>query len=266
MNLRFLGNRLLTIFALPMLYLQGKKIRKNIPSLPEAKNPSGKVSINTEKPINLIAIGESTIAGVGAKTHEEAFTGTLAKDLAQALGKSVDWKVYAKSGYTAQKVTHNILTQIKESQADLILIGLGANNAFAFDSPKKFGKDMEILFDSIQTKFKYTPIVLTNMPPIKEFSAFSSLMKMTIGNLAEMYAAELEKVVKNRTNIFFNSEIIRLKTWSARYHQENRPERFFSDGVHPSKLTYQIWAKDMSQFIMDKNILKKKTIFQVQTN
>jgi hypothetical protein len=43
--------------------------------------------------LNLITIGESKIAGVGVKTHEEGFTGSLAMELSVLLGCDVRWKV-----------------------------------------------------------------------------------------------------------------------------------------------------------------------------
>ena len=36
---------------------------------------------------------------------------------------------------------------------------------------------------------------------------------------------------------------------------KSTPEDFFSDGVHPSELAYQVWAKDVAEFIQEKRIL-----------
>ena len=53
-----------------------------------------------------------------------------------------------------------------------------------------------------------------------------------------------------KENVYYNKEIIALKTWQKRHNLEGNIDVFFSDGVHPSKLTYQTWGKEMAQFIM----------------
>ena len=43
------------------------------------------------------------------ETHEEGFTGTLAKELSKLFDLNVDWRVYARSGYTAKRVEYKKL-------------------------------------------------------------------------------------------------------------------------------------------------------------
>jgi len=50
-------------------------------------------------------------------------------------------------------------------------------------------------------------------------------------------------------DVYFSNEPIELETWAKRYNIQVKGNPFFSDGVHPSKLTYQVWAKDMASFI-----------------
>ena len=71
MNLRFLLGALISIPLLPLMYYQGKRIRASVPKLPEAKGLEGSFQINekNERPVKIISIGESTIAGVGVETH-----------------------------------------------------------------------------------------------------------------------------------------------------------------------------------------------------
>ena len=88
------------------------------------------------------------------------------------------------------------------------------------------------------------------MPPIKEFPAFTKIIKFVIGNLVEILGKRLYRKVKNNKNVHFNNEIISIKTWKEKYKIKGNSTTFFSDGVHPSKLTYQIWGKDMATFIM----------------
>lgn len=254
LNLKYFFGSLISIPLLPILYFQGKSIRKNISQLPEAKGVEGVEVINSDPhKLKLLVLGESTVAGVGVETHEEGFAGTLAKGLSHLLEKNIAWRVYARSGYTAKRVQYKIVSKITESEFDMIVIGLGGNDAFTLNSPKKWAQDVQNLLDELRSRFGDVPIYFTNMPPIKEFPAFTKTIKFVVGNLVELLGEELKAIVSVNNNVFYNSEIITISGFTKRLNIEPKGKVFFSDGVHPSKFTYQIWAKDMSKFISVKN-------------
>jgi lysophospholipase L1-like esterase len=251
MNLKYTLGAIVSIPLLPIIAYQGKRIKESVPSLPGATGTQGIASQASEKTIRLITIGESTMAGVGVATHEEGFTGTLAKVLAGNWGVNIAWRVYARNGYTVERVTQKILPKIEETTADLIVIGMGGNDAFKLNTPKRFHQNILQLIDSLQVKFPNAPIFFINVPPIKEFPAFTPLIKFTIGNLGEILGEELEKAVFKKENVFFIAEKITLANWIKKMNLNAEEKDFFSDGVHPSKLTYQTWAKDTARFIVE---------------
>jgi len=251
MSFKYLFGALVSLPLLPILFVQGKKIKKTTPRLLEAQHPEGFIDKNSKEKLSIIAIGESTIAGVGVDFHKDGFMGTLAKEIALQKQTSVSWKVYAKSGYTAKLVRERLLSKIKESKVNLIIIGLGGNDAFTLNSPKKWNKEMNLLIQTLNKKFPETPIYFTNMPPIKEFPAFTKTIKFVVGNLVEILGKCLNKEVNKYPNVYYNNEVITLKGWQKKFKIEGEVSSFFSDGVHPSKITYQVWAKDMAQFILN---------------
>ncbi len=251
MNIKYLIGKMIAMPLLPIMYFQAKNIRATIPKLPEAKGSTGVVNIGAQKSLNMLVIGESTVAGVGVENHDEGFSGTLARELAKANDSNVNWKVYAKSGYTAKKVADYIVDKIGEKEIDLIVVGLGGNDAFTLNSPKRWSLHILELVNKLRTKFGEVPIVFTNMPPIKEFPAFTSLIKFVIGNLVEILGKTLQHITKNDDNLFYNAEIITVAGWVKKLNLKEDKKDFFSDGVHPSKFTYQVWAKDLSGFIIE---------------
>ncbi len=256
MNIKYTLGALASIPLLPFMYWQGKKVKNSVPKLPEAAGPEGFVDLNANKSLNIMCIGESTIAGVGVDTHQNGFAGTLAFNLSKAINNNIYWKVWAKSGYTAKYVLERLLPKIPTQNVDLIIIGLGGNDSFTLNTPKKWRQDIHNLILALKAKFGNASIIFTNIPPIKDFPAFTKLIKFTIGNLSEILADELEKLVANYPNVYFNAEKITLKGWISKFNLTNDTQDFFSDGVHPSLLTYQTWASDMSNYIV-KNVLKK---------
>ena len=249
MRPKYLFGSLVSIPLLPLMYYQGKKIKESVPRLPEAINPSGYVDMGAKKTKNILLIGESTFAGVGVSTHEDGFCGTFSKELAHNINENIRWEVLAKSGYTAGKVGRELIPQINAKELDLIIIGLGGNDAFTLNSPKKWGRNVKKLISLIREKFPNTPIFLTNMPPIKEFPAFTKTIKLVVGNLVEILGETLDEIANDEKLVYYNDEVVTISTWTKRYNIENNISNFFSDGVHPSQLTYQTWAVDFAKFV-----------------
>ncbi|MCX2742313.1 SGNH/GDSL hydrolase family protein [Mangrovivirga sp. M17] len=252
-NIKYIIGSVLSLPLFPFLIFDGYKIKRTIPQLPEAKDLNGFIDRNFEKTINLIAIGESTIAGVGSRSNAQGFTGILAKELAEIYQSNVNWKVFAKSGYTVRDVNRELIPKIKEEKVDIIVVGLGANDAFEFNSPFRWRNQLRLLIKNLRIKYPTTPIYFNNMPPIKEFPAFTTSLKFTFGNLVEILGDVLNDTVKEFDNVFYNKEEIKISEWERKYRNYLETDiQFFSDGVHPTEFTYKILAIDMANFIVNK--------------
>ncbi|MFT6866276.1 MAG: lysophospholipase L1-like esterase [Cyclobacteriaceae bacterium] len=258
MNLKYLLGSLISIPLLPLMYYQGKKIKASVPKLPEAEGNEGVCLplLTTDKKLQVVSLGESTMAGVGVDTHEEGFTGTFAKELSKLFGVNIFWKVYARSGYTAKRVLEKLVPKINVEQIDLIIIGLGGNDAFTLNNPNKWNADIRALIDSLHSKYPDAVILFCNMPPIKEFPAFTALIKFTIGNLVEILGQELKTIANDYSYVFYFEEKLTFLGWIEKMQLDVSIEDFFSDGVHPSKLTYQTWAKDIANNISNNEQIK----------
>ncbi|KAA3630639.1 MAG: SGNH/GDSL hydrolase family protein [Bacteroidetes bacterium] len=256
-NFKYFLGALLAIPLLPIMIFQGRRVRKNIPDLPEARGWAGIARTGGSAEMNLLVLGESTMAGVGVKTHEEGFSGSLAQALSQSFDADIHWKVYAKSGHTAEKIKDDTIPLIEEEAFDLIVIGLGGNDAFRLNPPMKWKWNLQGLITKLRNRFGQTPIVFINMPPIRSFPAFTPLMKFFLGNHVEILGDVLTKLVSDGENVYYYSRKITLEDWIARLEISATPADFFSDGVHPSRLTYQTWGRDTAGYIFNTQKLKR---------
>ena len=229
---------------MPLVLAQGNKIRKTFPRLPEAKNPMG--SYGSGEPFKLIALGESSMAGVGIDTHKNGFAGNFSRHLSSLINRQIDWRVYAKSGLTAEQVRINLIPQIEEKEADLILIALGGNDTFQLNSSKKWEAECRALIYKLQENFPDTPILFATMPPIHTFPAFTGPIRLVLGQLVNLHGQTLYKLVEQQPNVYFDPRKINLEDWLVKY-PGHKKEDFYSDGVHPSSLTFQLWGKELAE-------------------
>ncbi len=252
--LYILGSIFLAPF-LPLLIFLGKKVRKSIPDLPEASdNIVGKIEGESGE-IRLLTIGESTIAGVGVTDHTDGITGQIAKTIHGLSKKTVHWQVLARNGYTAERVHQKLVAEIPTDKLDIIIIGLGGNDTFQFNSPLSFRKHLKVVVANIKKRQPDAKILIVNMPPIGEFPAFPWIIQRILGSLVSLHGAVIRDIPKLYNNVYYIDKAIHFKEWV--HHAEGKmltPKDFFSDGVHPSAMTYAIWGNKVGNFAME-NVL-----------
>lgn len=245
---------LFCIPLLPLLIIQGRILKRKIPILPEAeKNRIG--FIGNGDTLNLVTIGESTVAGVGVDNHEQGLTGNIAKVLHESTGKRVNWDVIANTGYSAEVVNKKLIPLLPSKPIDLIIIGLGANDAFELKSPLKWKKGIIDIVLSLRNKNINCPIIIAAMPPLRFCPAFSILFKCIFGGLVFLYSKTMSDVCKNYHQVYFMSKEINYKNWSPRFAPGLTMNDLFCDGVHPSKLSYEVWGREIGEYVIDNKLI-----------
>ncbi len=234
---------------LPIIYFQGKKIKKNIPLLPEAKNPEGFVDISANRNLKVLFIGESSFAGVGSVYHKDSFAGHFTTALSKEYSSNVDWKVYAKTGYNVEQIQRKILPQIIEENCDLLVLGIGANDTFELTRPKNWTRSIQTLIRHLKTQFPSTPILFVQLPTIESFPAFTKQMQSVLGNYKDLLAHHLNNEVLKNENVFYPNQKINVDEWLTKITKNQTIADFFSDGIHPSELTYQLWSEDSVKYL-----------------
>jgi lysophospholipase L1-like esterase len=253
--LYFLGSILIVPF-LPILLYLGKKVRKSVPELGEASlNLVGKMDGNQDN-IQLLTIGESTIAGVGVTDHVDGITGGIAKKLRDLTQKTAHWQVLARNGYTAERVNQKLVPMIPNHKIDIIVIGLGGNDTFQFNSPLTFRKHLIATIKNSQLRQPTAKIIIANMPPIGAFPAFPWIIQRILGSLVSLHGAVIRDVPTLFHNVFYVDKKISFEDWLTQPNGQLTVHDFFSDGVHPSAMTYGIWGEEIGKFIVE-NALKE---------
>ncbi len=235
-------------YAIP-LRRQAKKIIASVPKLPEAPDRRGIVGMHQGEVFDVIFLGESTMAGVGASSHEAGFAGAFSTALSESLHQKVRWSVYARSGYTLKKTNQKLLPLITEKTCHLVVIGIGANDAFAMISPMEWEQQLKQFVFEIGKRFEKTPILFANMPPLHEFPAFTPLMRKIGHNRIMLMSKQLRRFIDKFPHVFFNDQQI-----SMREFLQAGEVAGYADGIHPNEAAYQAWARHMVDFLLEQNI------------
>jgi len=164
--------------------------------------------------------------------------------------------VIARSGYTAKRVTSLLIPKLEGITFDFIVVGLGGNDTFKMTSPKQWKNDLEVLIETLQVQQPNAKIVFVNVPPIRSFPAFTPIIKFVLGRQVDLLHEVLKKVVHQYEQVWYVEERIKLQYWLMHFKDKAyTPKDFFSDGVHPSELTYQTWAGEVADFIKKHQII-----------
>jgi lysophospholipase L1-like esterase len=232
----FLGGAAILPLA-PFLVLQGQITRWKVGVLPgPAGETSGRVG-NGDEPAKLFVIGESTVAGLGARTHETALAGQFAKQLSQRIGRPVSWCVVGKNGVTARRTIDELLPQMPDEVFDYILVGLGGNDVMGLSSPKKWRRDMTELLTKLREKNPDTAIFLSNCPMIKMSPAIPHPTKAILWQLSMMHDANIREFTLEMDRVFYYPQPAGVPL-----------EGFFADGIHPSEQGYADWSEAMMKY------------------
>ena len=238
MQTRYILGGIAVLPFVPFLYLQGKYVRRRVGRLPDASGDTvGKFGAGEEF-INLLAIGESTVAGVGAKNHNEALTGQFSKHLSLKTGKSVNWHALGVSGITIKRTVKEMITHLPEEKMDVILVALGANDVFGLSSPRKFRRYLKILLDTLREKNPDARIFVANVPMVRDFIALPNPLRYVLSRLAKLHHFNAIDLISKMEKVVYFDDIKKVD------------DDFFSDGIHPSVKGYDLWSEAMVEFFL----------------
>lgn len=226
--------------AMPFLFLQGQYVRRKIGVLPDAQGEKSGISGEGDETVKLLVIGESTVAGLGARTHENALAGQFARFLSGKINKKVEWHVIGKNGVTAQRTMELLVPQIPEGENfDYILLGVGGNDVLKLSSPRKWRRDATKLINFMREKYPQAVMFMTNAPAVHLSPVLPHPIKFLLGNLSKMHDRNSQEFIPKMQVFYF-------------HRPDEVTEGFFADGIHPSEQGYADWSKRMIEFFEQK--------------
>ncbi|MFW1773054.1 SGNH/GDSL hydrolase family protein [Acinetobacter seifertii] len=229
--------KLSTLLLLPVIFVQGSKVRKNTPRLLEPKGER-EGSIGQGKPLSLLILGDSAAAGVGVETQKNALSGAIIQELQNEF--FLQWKLHAKTGDTTRQVFH-ALQHLEERKYDVIVTSIGVNDVTKLTSAKSWIQQQKQLFEHIQKRFQPKLIIVSGVPPMQHFPALPNPLAWLFGQYAEQMNQKLQQWLAPQSQFKFLQYDI--ETFQAMNLS------MASDGFHPSKEVYEIWGRQIAALV-----------------
>ncbi|HLA36615.1 MAG TPA: SGNH/GDSL hydrolase family protein [Rhodocyclaceae bacterium] len=222
----------------PLLLLQGRYVKRSIPTLPEPPGErQGWVADYPATPLRLLMIGDSAAAGVGARHQAEALSGHLVKALAQA-SIPLSWRLHAQTGAT----TAHCLKQLRLATPqpyDVVVVSLGVNDLTTGCSVAHWIEQQAQLTHQLQQRFEARLILLSALPPIHLFPALPQPLRWYLGAQARRYNQALARWAAHR---YPDCEYVRADF-------ALNPQLMAHDGFHPGPALYAQWAQALAEKI-----------------
>lgn len=181
-------------------------------------------NLGSGKNIKYVVAGDSTTAGVGASTSEDAYPYQIATELSK--NYSVAYRNVAVSGAKTQDLLDKQLPQIIAENPDLVTISIGPNDATHFLSNQKTIENFRKIISELNQK-THAKIYITNVATFKN----TNIVLWPVPQLWERKSENLNQTINSLAS--GNAEIVDIHSVRA---------DLSTDTFHPSSIGYKLWT------------------------
>lgn len=218
--------------------------RQRIPRLLAARGQHCGCLVNTGSALNLLVIGESSVAGVGVENLRDGLAAQMAHELHRRIDRTVNWHAIGRPGATVRAIHSHVLdttvgSPLAEFQADIVVFALGANDSLRMRWPLRWHEDVERLLHSVRHRHPCQLIVLSPVPPLWQFSSLPRPLRMVLGAQAFVLDRMLRRIARAHPSVLYVP--VRLAQQRC---------LLAADGFHPSRAGYRSWAMQLAFAIL----------------
>ncbi len=216
----------------PRILSQKRQLEREVERLPDAARPwEGK--LEGPDPLRLLVVGDSTAAGTGAATQDEALPGSLARELHARTGRGVIWRAVGENGADTGEFLERHLTDALARPADLVFVSLGANDALHARSAGAFARDLQLLLETLSDRLPEARILMSNLPIFVRFEVLPEPLRTTLYRHSRNLERAAARVVARDPRWMITEQV----------PPPYGPGFFARDRFHPSASGYADWAR-----------------------
>jgi lysophospholipase L1-like esterase len=220
------------VYALfPVLLSQAFALRRHALSLvPAAGPPVGRIGRGT--PLRLLAVGDSIIAGVGARRIGRSTVAQVARFMSGRLGREIHWHASGIIGASARRVRCDTLRRLPTEPFDAILLSVGVNDVLKLERKRRFRRQLLKLVRELRRHSPDAVIGYIGLPPLDTFPRLRRPLRWIVGRRVRHFDAIARDTLARVPN-----------TVHIPVQFSARPDMFSQDGLHPTEASQRRLAK-----------------------
>jgi lysophospholipase L1-like esterase len=219
---------------LPVSMVQGLWLRRMATRLPGAGGLR-QGSTGEGNTLNLLAIGDSIIDGVGTDHIDESLPVQYARALAEEMRCCVHWRVEGETGFDIDDVFDRLESMNSAMQPDLVLISVGVNDVTGLSSTRHWREKLVDLLDRLRLLWPRARIVFAGLPPMSLFPLPPQPLRFALG----LRSVTLDRIAADVIAGYPNAIHVPTRI-NPREHE------FCEDGFHPSAESCTLWARELA--------------------
>lgn len=222
----------------PVLLMQAGHVRRTTVELPEPEGPRKGVAGAGRASLSILVAGDSSAAGVGASTQDQALAAQLAGELARRLEGAVRWQLVARTGARSEDVAQ-MLTQARLRAADAGIVVTGVNDITGQVPLRTALQRRGEIAALMRERAGVRHVLFLAAPPMERFPALPQPLAWVAGadaarsNRAQARWAGLQA---NVSHVPFEGSM--------------DPALMARDGFHPGPELYEQIARQLSEHFM----------------
>jgi lysophospholipase L1-like esterase len=205
-----------------------------------------------QAPFVYVALGDSTVEGVGASQLSRTYASLIYADLSLSFKGATHYNL-GKSGARASDVLEGQLQQAIAVNPDLITLSVGANDILRHSSLGAFRRNLTHIVESLRAN-THAIIAITNIPNFSLLRVIPPPMKPLAKLRIQRFNAAVLRIAKKYDLVHVDA--YRQTTVFVRQFPG---EVIYKDGFHPSDFGYALWANAILMALHDKLELLKRS-------
>ena len=236
----------ISALLLPMVVVNGRRLKKTILRLPEASGPREGIIVGNNIKMRIVAIGESPIAGVGLTSQQENLTPLLAQHLHQHTSQTVEWLIFGKTGLRIAEILSTFESNLPV-EADLIFVAMGVNDCKEMTSIRKWALEWRKLHLFLRQRYPQATLVFSGAPPLASFPSLPWAVRTFLGNRVAL----MNQVLRHQIEAWPEVSFLPLPSFLSE-------EYFAVDGFHPNASAHRRWSEHLFDHIAQNTTLLQR--------
>ena len=228
---------LLSWLLLPVYVIVGSFIRHRTVRMAPAFGPTRGTIPGAGKPIRLLVLGDSAVAGVGVPRSRQALPARIAVEMAEQTGRTVLYSSYGNNSAVAGDLRDYVVPNLPEQAFTHIVVVVGANDAKNFHSGSRWRREFGTLLYALRARYPDANIVWSRLFEFRKLPAIPAPLGWFLDLRRSIVCRIADELCLERG------------AHAAPWMDVTHADGLSLDGFHPSALGCRAWAVHLATFM-----------------